>query len=190
MKTNLKSLKVFFIVWIIGILCFLSPINFAQSENEPNRVTIKLYRNLDKWPLQSPLKIAVKVNIERGWHINSDAPNDEFLIPTSFNLLSDRGYKITTVKYPEPIILNLTFSQEPVSVFEGEFFIGVVLEAPEDLELGEHQIPVELYYQACDDLTCEPPNAVNSSLTIKVVDSRTPVEEINKDIFAKLKFFK
>ena len=190
LKASSKFIKSFIIVWTIGVLCLSSPFNYAQSENEPNRVILKLFQNLDKWPLGSPLKLAVKVSIERGWHINSDTPNDEFLIPTAFDLLSDRGYKISAIKYPEPLVLNLTFSDAPVSVFEGEFFIGVVMEAPEDLELGEHQIPVELYYQACDDVTCEPPKSAKASLTVTVVDSQAQVKEINKDIFAKLKLDK
>jgi len=184
---SLKTAQVFPILLALLLLCSL---NFAQSEENSGRATIKLYQNLDKLPLNSKLKIAVKVNIEAGWHINSNAPNDEFLIPTSFDLLSNRDFEITTIKYPDSTILSLSFSDEPVSVFEGEFFIGVIIDVPEDLELGDLQIPVELYYQACNDQTCEPPQAVNSILKISVVNSSTPVKEINKDIFAKLKFSK
>ena len=184
---SLKSKKVF---RILLALLLLGSLNFAQSEDDSKRVTIKLYQNLDKLPLNSQLKIAVKVKIEDGWHINSDTPNDEFLIPTSFELLSERNFEITKIKYPDPLILDLSFSDEPVSVFEGEFFIGAIIEIPENLELGNHQIPVELYYQACNDQTCEPPQAVKSTLEISVVNSNTPVTEINKDIFAKLKLSK
>lgn len=184
---SLKFVKVFRILLALLLLCSL---NFAQSESESKRVTIKLYQNLDKLPLKNQLKIAVKVKIEAGWHINSDTPNDEFLIPTSFDLLSDRNFEITKIKYPDPLILRLSFSDEPVSVFEGEFFIGAVIDVPKDVKLGDHQIPVELYYQACNDQACEPPQAVKSTLEIAVVDTGTPVKKINKDIFAKLKLSK
>lgn len=184
---NLKSKKVF---RLLLVLLLLGSINFAQSEGDSNRVTIKLYQNLDKLPLNSQLKIAIKVKIENGWHINSDTPNDEFLIPTSFDLLSDKNFEIIKIKFPDPLILDLSFSDEPVSVFEGEFFIGAIIDIPENLELGDHQIPVELYYQACNDQTCEPPQAVKSTLEISVVASNTTVTEINKDIFAKLKLSK
>jgi len=184
---SLKSVKLFHL--LLALLLLVS-FNFAQSEGDSGRATIKLYQNLDKLPLKNKLRIAVKVNIEAGWHINSNTPNDEFLIPTSFDLLSERDFEITTIKYPDPTILNLSFSDEPVSVFEGEFIIGVIIDLPEDLELGDHQIPVELYYQACDDQTCEPPMDVKATLKISVVDSSTPVKEINKDIFAKLKLSK
>ncbi len=183
----MKSLNSKTIFTILLALLLMSPLNFAQSEENSNRITIKLYQNLDKLPLNSQLKIAVKVKIENGWHINSDRPNDEFLIPTSFDLLSERNFEIAKIKYPDPLILDMSFSDEPASVFEGEFFIGAIIAVPEDLELGKHQIPVELYYQACNDQTCEPPQAVKSSLEIFVVSSNTPVKEINKDIFAKLK---
>jgi hypothetical protein len=184
---SLKSKKGF---RLLLSLLLLGSINFAQFEGDSNRVTIKLYQNLDKLPLNRQLKIAVKVKIEDGWHINSDTPNDEFLIPTSFDLLSDKNFEIKKIKYPDPLILRLSFSDEPVSVFEGEFFLGAIIDIPENLELGNHQIPVELYYQACNDQTCEPPQAVKSILEISVVDSSTPVTEINKDIFAKLKLSK
>ena len=184
---NLKSVKLFRILLVLSLLSLMT---FAQSENEPKRVTIKMYQNLDKLPLGRILRIAVKVQIEEGWHINSASPNDEFLIPTSFDLLSDRDFEIAKITYPDPLILALSFSDEPVSVFEGEFFIGAIIEVPEDLELGEHQIPVELYYQACNDMTCEPPESVKSTLIISVVDSHVQVKEINKDIFTKLKLLK
>lgn len=184
---SLISPKVFH---LLLALLLLGSLSFAQSEGDSGRATIKLYQNLDKLPLKNKLKIAVKVNIEGGWHINSNTPNDEFLIPTSFDLLSDKDFNITTIKYPDPTILNLSFSDEPVSVFEGEFIIGVIVDLPEDLELGDHQIPVELYYQACNDQTCEPPQGVKATLKISVVDSSTPVKEINKEIFSKLKLLK
>jgi len=117
---NLNTKKVF---RIFLALLLLSSLNFAQSDEDPNRVTIKLYQNLDKLPLNSQLKIAVKVKIESGWHINSDAPNDEFLIPTSFDLLSDRKFEITTIKFPDPLLLDMSFSDELASVFEGEFLL-------------------------------------------------------------------
>jgi hypothetical protein len=190
MKKLMKSLKTAQVFRILLALLLLCSLNFAQSEKEPTRVTIKLYQSLDKLHLDSPLKIAVKVKIEEGWHINSDTPNDEFLIPTSFDLLSERNFEITKIKYPDPLTLNLSFSDEPLSVFEGEFFIGAIIDLPEDLELGNHQIPVELFYQACNDLTCEPPQSVKSILEISVVNSNTPVKEINKDIFLKLELLK
>jgi len=182
-----SPLKVF--CTLLAIL-LLSSLNFAQSEEDSNRITINLYQNLDKLPLNQKLVIAVKVKIENGWHINSNVPNDEFLIPTSFDLLSDRNFEITKIKFPDPVILNMSFSDEPASVFEGEFYIGVIIGVPEDLELGDHQIPVELFYQACNDQTCEPPQSVNATLKISVVTSTTQVKEINKDIFMKLKLLK
>ena len=108
----------------------------------------------------------------------------------SFSLLSDQDFEITKIKFPDPTVLNLSFSEEPVSVFEGEFIIGVIIDLPEDIKLGDNEIPVEFYYQACNDQTCEPPQAVETTFKISVVNSSTPVKEINKDIFAKLELLK
>ena len=186
----MKNLKTVQVLPILFVLLIFSSVCTAQTESDAGRATIKMYQNLDKLHLDSKLKIAVKVKIENGWHVNSNTPNDEFLIPTSFDILSDNDFTITTIKFPDPTVLNLSFSDQPVSVFEGEFFIGVMIDMPEDLELGDHQIPVELYYQACNDQTCEPPQAVNATLKITVVSSSTQVKEINKDIFTKLKLSK
>ena len=121
---NLNNPQVFSIFFVLCLLIFC-PFSSAQSEGAPGRATIKLYRSLDKLHLNSQLKIAVKVKIENSWHINSNTPNDEFLIPTSFDLLSDGDFEITTIKFPDSTILDLSFSDQPVSVFEGEFIIGV-----------------------------------------------------------------
>jgi hypothetical protein len=81
----------------------------------------------------------------------------------------------------------LGFSDKPVSVYEGEIFIKGVIPIPADIDLGEYKIPLHLGYQACDDATCLPPKSLKKEISFTVVGPETPVQEINKDIFSKIK---
>lgn len=170
---------------VLAVFLF-GKMNYAQFKLDPQLVAIKLYKNLDKTHRNSQLLIAIEVKIDAGWHINSDAPNDEFLVPATVDLTSEENFELSLVRFPDPILLRLSFSEEPVSVFEGKFVIGAIIEIPDGIDLGEHKISVEFNYQACDDQTCQPPQTIEAELTIPVVDDLSPLNEINKEIFAEL----
>ena len=70
----LKTIAVSFL-----LLGLLSPPVFAQFGLKKDLVKIHSYSSLDKVSPGSEFKVAVKLNIEKSWHINSDKPHDEFL---------------------------------------------------------------------------------------------------------------
>ena len=95
--------------------------------------------------------------INSSWHINSNKPNDEFLIPSVVSA-KGKGIKLISVKYPKPHELSLSFSETPVSVFEGKTNIGLTFQILESAAVGKQQVEVVLDYQACNDVSCLPPN--------------------------------
>lgn len=105
--------------------------------------------------------------INSSWHINSNKPNDEFLIPTVVSA-KGKGIKLVRVKYPKPHEIKLSFSESPVSVFEGETKIGLTFEVQENAASGKQMVEVVLDYQACNDVTCLPPNSVSAKFDVVV----------------------
>lgn len=159
---------------------------FAQFGSDLNLVKIDVYKSFDKIHSGSEMKIAVKTTVEDTWHINSNKPNDEFLIPTELEISSSQNFVLKKISYPEHKEMEFGFSDKPVAVYEHEFFIGSIVTVPPDLAPGKYTVNVVLNYQACNDASCMPPSSVDTTIVIEVVDNKTPVTEINSEIFSKI----
>ena len=121
--------------------------------------------------------VDVNASINPSWHINSNKPNDEFLIPTVVSA-KGKGIKLIKINYPKPHEINLSFSETPVSVFEGETKIGLTFQILESAATGKQQVEVILDYQACNDVTCLPPNSASAKFDLNIsVPSEVKTED-------------
>ena len=57
-----------------------------------------------------------------GYHVNSDKPADEFLIPLKLTWAKD-PLQTEQIVYPKPQMEKYDFSPTPLSVFSGQFEI-------------------------------------------------------------------
>lgn len=175
------STKKIFIV----LLLFLAQLTFAQFGVDQQIVSIKLIGGQDKVHPGTLLKVAVLAHVQEGWHINSNKPNDDFLIPSKVISVDER-FPLAKIVFPEAKDINLGFSDKPVSVFEGEVLIGLLINIDKSLPLDEYKIPVQFKYQACNDQSCMPPSSAIDTLTLNVVDASASIQNINDDVFNKL----
>ncbi len=158
----------------------------AQFGLENDLVKVGLFSSFDKVQKNSEIKIAIKLNIDEGWHVNSNVPNEEFLIATE--IIIDSGkIEIETIQYPKAKDVTFSFSEVPVSVFDGEIYVGAIIKVPNSAQLGKLEIPIRVTYQACNDATCMAPSDIDTVLTLEVVDNTTPISEINSEIFSEIK---
>jgi thiol:disulfide interchange protein DsbD len=171
--------KFFYIQLVVGLIFFQN--TFAQFGGNSSTVKTELIAGQDKVHPNSLLKIAFKAKIENGWHINSDKPNEDFLIGTKVVSLNKK-FQLAKVVFPKAKEIPLGFSEKPVSVFEGDIVIGLLINIDKALPLGKYTIPMQLKYQACNDQTCMPPTSVSDSIEISVVDSIVSVASINKEV--------
>lgn len=172
---------------IFLLICLLISIDlFAQFGSDLNLVKINVVKSFDKVHAGSEIKIAVKTIIDDTWHINSNKPNDKFLIPTELDIESENNFELKTVSYPEHKEMEFGFSDKPVVVYENEFFIGAIVSVPQNLSPGNYPVNVVLNYQACNDASCMPPASVDTIIVIEVVDNKTMVNEINSEIFSQI----
>lgn len=133
----------------------------------------------------STVKVALKLKIEETWHINSDRPNDEFLIPSELLIKTDNAFTIENIGYPKAKDIELKFSDVPVSVFEGEVSVFADLKIPNDIGPGTYNFNLVFNYQACNDESCMPPNSVESEGQIDIVTNDVPIESVNSDFFTQ-----
>jgi len=126
--------------------------------------------------------VAIAVTIDRGWHVNSDQPGDEFSMPTSVKWRLPEGWPDPVVQYPEGELLSFEFSESPIEVWEGRVVIHASLEIPATAS-GAHQIEAVVTAQACNDTQCLPPVPVRASIGVDVAEPGTPWQSRNDDLF-------
>ncbi len=105
-----------------------------------------------------PSPVTLRFRVAQGLHINSHAPKDSFLIPTTFSIPDGEGVKLDTATYPPGTIISLAFDPKTkLSVYTGEFAIQVRIVAIQ----GNHLMQGKLRYQACDNNQCMPPKTID-----------------------------
>lgn len=171
---------------ILLSIIFLVVAIHAQFGPDQDLVESELYQSFNQIHPGSQLKFALKLNIEETWHINSNAPNEEFLIASELKVNTGADFELLNTSFPEAHEYEFGFSDLPVSVFEGEVFIGGIIQVNENAEIGSYEIPVEFIYQACNDVTCMPPMSIFDTLRVNVVDKQTQITEQDSEVFSEL----
>jgi hypothetical protein len=120
--------------------------------------------------------LLVHVEIAPGWHINSDAPLDPFLVPTTVEAEAG-GLRFGKPRFPRPERVHSEVLGGDMLLFSGAFDVEVPVlrkagadrdgraEAPPAARPGAQAPPprtrVTLKYQACDHATCFPPKEIS-----------------------------
>ena len=63
--------------------------------------------------------MALAVTLDPGFHVNSNAPLDEFLIPTVLTLDPPAGISLEALAFPEAILLEQLGAEQPLASFDG-----------------------------------------------------------------------
>ena len=161
-----------------SLTVFIQFVSFAQFGMNEELLTIEAYQSFDKVFPGSEFKVALEIDVSEGWHINSHTPYEDYLIPTELTVLENPNFKLESVAYPEPHDYKLAFSETPLSVWEGKIFIGGLVKADKVVSPGKYSIVVELFYQACNDMSCIAPTVVSDTLEIIVADKKETVNKI------------
>ncbi|NJD21703.1 MAG: protein-disulfide reductase DsbD [Melioribacter sp.] len=151
----------------ISQIMFLVVISFCVSFAQSQLVTVKLEKNNLKVKAGTELKVLLNASIQNGWHINSDKPNDEFLIPTTIKS-GNKSFPVSKIVYPKPDERKLAISEKPVSVFENDIKIELTFTTSKTTASGKYKIPIQFGYQGCNDQTCMPPTSITAELVIEV----------------------
>ncbi|MDP3684914.1 MAG: cytochrome c biogenesis protein CcdA, partial [Ignavibacteria bacterium] len=116
----------------------------------------------------SEVKVNVKVSVIPTWHINSNKPNEDFLIPSKLTASSPEKITFRSVVYPKGKEIKFDFSEKLLSVYENEFELTGALKIPSSVKEGKYKVIVQLQYQACNNQTCMPPNDAADTLVVSV----------------------
>jgi len=91
------------------------------------------------------------VSVEPGFHVNSDKPTDEYVIPLKLTW-TDGQLHPESVTYPKPESIKV--GTETLTVFTGDFNIETRFSIPRQAQPGSSTLVGKLRYQACNNQMC------------------------------------
>jgi hypothetical protein len=114
--------------------------------------------------------VNLNFRVPAGYHINSNTPKSEFLIPTALKMDLPTDIVLGRIEYPAGEDRSFPFSpDEKLSVYSGDFTIAVAVHPLHSVVPGKYQMRGVLRYQACDNAACYPPKNLPVSFEVKVV---------------------
>ena len=132
--------------------------NSVLSVAPPEKLTIKR---------GATAQVKLKAQLQPGFHANSNAPADEFLIPMKLTWAKE-PLDTEQVTYPKPQFEKYAFSPNPVSVFSGNFEIDTRFKAPPNANPGLGMMTGKLRFQACNNKECLPPRTIDVRFTVEL----------------------
>jgi hypothetical protein len=112
-------------------------------------------------------KQSLTLYVRAGFHVNSNKPNDDYLIPLT--LTWEKGVvEAGAVEFPAPQLEKSSFSDKPLSVYSGTFRLVTPFRAPVGAAVGSVTIVGKLHYQACNDHECLRPQTIEVRVPVEV----------------------
>ena len=108
----------------------------------------------------------MRIEVKHGYHVNSNKPADEYLIPLRLSF-DTTSLELVSAQFPQPKMEKYAFSAKPLSVYSGAFEIVAKVKAKLDARAGMNFANAKLRYQACTENACLPP---------KTIDVRVPFD--------------
>ena len=150
------------------VLILLAGTGLAQSGKAPS-VSIAPVP-LVTAPRAAQTMVSLNFRVASGFHINSNTPKSEFLIPTALKMDIPTDIILGKIGYPEGKDLTFPFSpDEKLNVYSGDFTIKVGVHPLRAVVPGKYVMHGVLRYQACDNAQCFPPKTLPVSFDVKVV---------------------
>src|SRR5271165_5746478 len=118
----------------------------------------------------NPASVEIDFRVGSEFHINSNKPRSELLIPTVLKLSAAEPVSVVGIKYPAGQDVSFAFApNEKLSVYSGDFSITAVVKAPAKVASGDYPVNGELRFQACDRSACYPPRSIPVKFEVSVV---------------------
>ena len=117
-----------------------------------------------------PNLVYLRFRVDSPFHINSNTPKLEFLIPTALTLDAPTDIAVGRITYPTGEEKSFPFApNEKLSVYSGTFILSVMIRPLVGVLPGKYAFHGQLKYQACDNASCYPPKRLPVDFTVKVV---------------------
>jgi hypothetical protein len=147
---------------LLALLCL--PCLLAQGSGyltvgEPSKVAGK--RN-------ASVESKIPVTVLPGYHVNSNKPSEEFLIPLKLTWTSTGALQPGTVVYPKPSLEKYEFAEKPLSVLTGSFDLVANFKVAPNASAGPGAAVGKLRYQACNNRACFAPKTLEVTIPYQI----------------------
>ena len=150
-------------------LCLLAFAGGAAAQLKPEqKASVVLNADRTAYDAGSPARVAALVTIEPEWHVNSNKPTFDYLIPTVLTLELPEGWTQEQVHYPPAEMKRFAFADQPLAVYDGDVVIVADLKVPAGAAAGTYPVRGSLGYQACNDSTCLRPVTREAEIQLTV----------------------
>lgn len=118
-----------------------------------------------------PSEVELHFKVKEGFHVNSNQPKSELLIPTTLKLEPPTDLAAGSISYPPGKDLSFPFDpSEKLSVYSDDFTVTAKLSAVKNASPGNFTVHGQLRYQACSDNACYPPKSIPVQFDVQVVN--------------------
>lgn len=153
---------------LIVMVTLLAATALAQSGKAPSVSMAPLGLITAQRTKQTTVDLDFRV--ATGFHINSNTPKSEFLIPTALKMDPPTDIALGKTEYPAGKDVSFPFSpDEKLNVYSGDFTIHLTVHPLRSVVPGKYVMRGNLRYQACDNAQCFPPKNLPVSFDVKVV---------------------
>ena len=111
-------------------------------------------------------ELALALEIDPGWHIQSAKPTRSALVATSVELGVAEGLAPGEMHFPDGSLAPI--GGEKLSVYQGKVVVKVPITAARDCPPGRAPLIARIRFQACDDTRCLAPERVELEFAIEV----------------------
>jgi DsbC/DsbD-like thiol-disulfide interchange protein len=116
----------------------------------------------------APVQVKIPLTVQKGFHVNSNKPREEYLIPLKLTWASTGALQAGTIDYPAPSIEKYEFAEMPLSVYSGSFDLVAHFKVASNASAGPGAATGKLRYQACNDRACFAPKTVDVTLVYQI----------------------
>ena len=114
------------------------------------------------------LDAKIPVSILPGYHVNSNKPTLDYLIPLKLTWTATGALEGGEVVYPKGQLEKYEFEEKPLSVYTGNFDLTAHFKVAPNAPGGPGAATGKLKYQACSDKACYPPNTVEITVPYQI----------------------
>ena len=155
-------------MWLAVLPVLLASAALAQLGRVPNVTMAPV--PLVTAPRAAQTLVNLNFRVGSDFHINSNTPKSEFLIPTTLSIDVPTDIVLGKISYPPGKDLTFPFlPDETLNVYSGDFTVTVAVHPLHSVLPAKYVMHGTLRYQACDNAQCFPPKTLPLSFEIKVV---------------------
>jgi thiol:disulfide interchange protein DsbD len=175
-------------IGIVILLCHPFLMGFSWLGAEEEVLDVETFLSLDGVHAGKTIDVAFILDITPGWHINGPELDDPFMISCSLSIEEDETFEVVEIYYPVPEMRSFSYSESELQVYEGRIILGARVKVADSVQEGKNILKARFSYQACNDVSCMPPETLEWEIPLRVVPVSAAIKELNQEIFAHIKF--